>query len=83
VDAGQQDKEAQMTRKRTERIREGNYIAEFEITLHEDQQSPWSPFVDPEDVKMTDRIRLALRRGDVAAAAKEAQVYELLPLAGE
>lgn len=72
-----------MTERRTERIREGSYFAEFEIRLLDDPQSPWSPYVDPEDVKKTDRIRLALRRGDVKSAASEAKVYELLPLAGE
>ena len=72
-----------MTERRTERIREGNYVAEFEIRLLDDPQSPWSPYVDPEDVRKTDRIRLALRRGDMAAAAGEARVYELTLLAGE
>ena len=72
-----------MTERRTERIREGNYVAEFEIRLLDDPQSPWSPYVDPEDVRKTDRIRLALRRGDMAAAAREARVYELTLLAGE
>ena len=72
-----------MTERRTERIREGNYVAEFEIRLLDDPQSPWSPYVDPEDVRKTDRIRLALRRGDMVAIAGEARVYELTLLAGE
>lgn len=69
--------------KRTERIREGNYFAEFEITLHDDPKSPWSPYVDMDDIRKTDRIRLALRRGEIAAAAKEAEVFELRPVAAE
>ena len=72
-----------MSRTRTQQIREGQYFAEFNITLHDDQSSPWWPYVDKADVEKTDRVRLALRRGDVAAAAKDAKVFELLPLAGE
>jgi hypothetical protein len=39
--------------------------------------------VDKEDVFKTDRVRLALRRGDLDAAAKEAKVFEMMPLAGQ
>ena len=48
-----------------------------------DDNSPCSPIVEKEDVFKTDRVRLALRRGDVKAAAKEAKVFELMPLDGE
>lgn len=71
-----------MTRKRTQLIHEGRYAAEVEITLIDDD-SPWSPIVAKEDVYKTDRVRLALRRGDVREAAKDAKVYELTLLAGE
>jgi predicted transcriptional regulator len=63
-------------------IHEGRYAAEVEITLIDDE-TPWAPIVAKEDVFKTDRVRLALRRGDIKAAAKEAKVFELLPLAGE
>jgi predicted transcriptional regulator len=69
-------------RKRTQLIHEGRYAAEIEITLVDDETS-WSPIVTKEDVAKTDRVRLALRRGDVKAAAKEAKVFALLPVAGE
>ncbi len=71
-----------MTRTRTQLIHEGRYAAEVEVRLV-DSDTPWAPLVDKEDVFKTDRVRLALRRGDVKAAAKEAKVFELLPLAGE
>jgi hypothetical protein len=71
-----------MSRKRTHLIHEGRYAAEVEIS-YDEQDSPWGPTVRKEDVLKTDRVRLALRRGDIKAAAKEAKVYELLPLAGE
>ncbi len=71
-----------MTRKRTQMIHEGRYAAEVEITLIDDE-TPWAPIVAKEDAFKADRVRLALRRGDIKTAAKEAKVFELLPLAGE
>ena len=71
-----------MKQKKSQFIHEGRYAAEIEVTYIDDN-TPWSPIVDKEDVFKTDRVRLALRRGDVKAAAKEAKVFELLPLAGE
>lgn len=72
-----------MTRTRKQQIREGRFFAEFDITLHDDVASPWSPYVDPDDIEKTDRIRRALRQGDVTAAAKEAKIFELHPVAAE
>lgn len=71
-----------MTWTRKHLIHEGQYAAEIEVA-YEDSELPWGPIVAKEDVFKTDRVRLALRRGDVKAAAKEAKVFELLPLAGE
>ena len=56
--------------------------AEVEV-VYVDDNSSWSPIVEKEDVFKTDRVRLALRRGDVKAAAKEAKVFELMRLAEE
>ena len=63
-------------------IHEGRYAAEVEV-VYVDDNSSWSPIVEKEDVFKTDRVRLALRRGDVKAAAKEAKVFELMRLAEE
>ncbi|MGH8555956.1 MAG: hypothetical protein ACRESZ_00570 [Methylococcales bacterium] len=71
-----------MARKKTQLIHEGRYAAEVEVT-YIDSDSPWSPVIAKEDVMKTDRVRLALRRGDIKAAAKDAKVYELTLLAGE
>jgi hypothetical protein len=71
-----------MTRIRKQMIHEGHFAAEVEIGI-DDDGSPWGPTVLKEDVVKLDRVRLALRRGDVSAAAKEAKVFELMPLAGE
>ena len=63
-------------------IHEGKYVADVQIDLHYDD-SAWSPTLLPTDVQKLERVRLALRRGDIKAAAKEAKVFELMPLAGE
>jgi hypothetical protein len=73
------DEEEKMTRHRKQLIHEGRFAAEIDISIDEDG-SPWGPTVSKEDVLKTDRVRLALRRGDIAAAAKEAKVFELLPV---
>lgn len=65
----------------TQYIHEGRYAAEVLVIYNYD--SDWSPTMSVSDVEMLERVRLALRRGDIKAAAKEAKVYELLPLAGE
>jgi hypothetical protein len=63
-------------------IHEGKYVADVEVELRYGE-TPWDPTLGPADVEKLDRVRLALRRGDIKAAAKEAKVFELLPLAGE
>lgn len=62
-------------------VREGKYAAEVVVELIEDDTA-WSPYLSPADMRRLDQVRLALRRGDIAEAAKEAKVFELLPLAG-
>lgn len=68
-----------MTRKRTKLIREGKYAAEVTVDLIEDETA-WSPYISPEDVERLDAVRLALRRGDVKAAAEHGRVFELTPV---
>ena len=63
-------------------IHEGRFAAEVEVTLHY-SGTDWDATIDLPDIQKLERVRLALRRGDIAAAAKEAKVFELLPLAGE
>jgi len=69
-----------MTRKRTKLIHEGKYAAEVPVELIEDD-SAWSPYLSPEDVRKLDSVRLALRRGDIAEASKHGRVFELTPVA--
>jgi hypothetical protein len=68
------------TEKVTKHIHVGKYAANVEITHHYDG-SGWEPTIDVEDVYKLERVRAALRAGDVAAAAREARVFELVPLA--
>jgi hypothetical protein len=68
-----------MIRKSVELIHEGRYAAEVAVELIEDDTG-WSPYLSLEDAKMLDAVRLALRRGDVAEAAKHGRVFELTPV---
>jgi hypothetical protein len=70
------------TRKSKKFVHEGKYAAEVPVELIEDDTA-WSPYLSPDDVRKLDTVRLALRRGDVAEAAKHGRVYELTPVAAE
>lgn len=69
------------TRPYTELVRAGSYAAEVEVELIETDEG-WSSYFSMQDALKIDRARAALRRGDYAEAAKDAKVFELLPLAG-
>ena len=69
-----------MIRRTVERIAEGKFAADVPVDLIEDEHG-WSPDFSPEDVAKLDRVRLALRRGDIAAAKREAKIFELTPVA--
>jgi hypothetical protein len=71
-----------MTRKTTKLIHEGKYAAEVPVELVEDDTA-WSPYLTPEDVRKLDAVRLALRRGDLAEASKHGRVFELRPVEAE
>jgi hypothetical protein len=68
-----------MIRKTVELIHEGRYAAEVPVELIEDDTG-WSPYLSSEDVKKLDAVRLALRGGDVAEAARHGRVFELKPI---
>jgi hypothetical protein len=69
-------------RKTTKLVHEGRYAAEVEVELLEDEHE-WAPYLSMADAKRLDEVRLALRRGDLSAAARLARVYELKPVAAE
>jgi hypothetical protein len=68
-----------MTRSSKEFIREGRYAAEVSVELIEDDTA-WSPYLSPEDVRKLETVRIALRAGDIAEAAKYGRVFELTPV---
>jgi hypothetical protein len=69
-----------MTRRTVELIHEGPYAAEVPVELIEDDTG-WAPYLSLEDAKKLDAVRLALRRGEIAEAAKHGRVFELKPIA--
>ena len=68
-----------MTRKSIKLLHEGRYAAEVPVELIEDDTA-WSPYLSPADVKKLDAARLALRAGNIAEAAKYGRVFELTPV---
>jgi hypothetical protein len=73
--------EEPMTSNTVKLIHQGRYAAEIPVELIEDDTG-WSPYLSIEDAAKLDEVRRALRRGDIAAAAKHGRVFELVPLAG-
>ena len=67
-------------RNRIKYVHEGKYVAEVDVELLEDE-TEWSPYLSVEDACKLDDVRDALRRGDIAAAAKFARVFTLQPVA--
>lgn len=68
-----------MIRKTIKLIHEGRYAAEVPVELIENDTG-WSPYLSPEDAKKLDAVRLALRGGEIAEAAKHGRVFELTPI---
>ena len=68
------------TRQRTKLVHEGAYAAEVEVDLIEDE-SGWTPYLSVADAEKLDKVRDALRRGDIQSAALLARVFSLTPIA--
>jgi len=66
-------------RKRTKIVREGNYVAEVDVELLEDETG-WSPYLSLDDAYKLDDVREALRRGDITAASRSSRVFSLTPV---
>ena len=67
-------------REKSKYVHEGQYVAEVKVTLVEDKTG-WSPYLRVEDAYKLDDVREALRNGDLEAAARFGQIYELHPVA--
>ncbi len=66
-------------RKHTKLVREGDWLAEVAVDLIESPE-PWAPYLSADDAQKLDEVRLALRRGDLKAARRQARVYRLTPV---
>ena len=69
-------------RKVSRLIREGAFVAEVEVTRIPNDDG-WGAYYSAADTRKMDDVRLALRRGDLKAAAKLARIYELMPVTAE
>jgi hypothetical protein len=67
-------------RKKLKYVHEGQYVAEVDVELLEDETG-WSPYLSLEDAYKLDDVRDALRRRDLQSAAKYGRIYELRPVA--
>jgi hypothetical protein len=71
-----------MARKSKKFIHEGKYVAEVPVELNEDETA-WSLYLSPEEVRKLDNVRLTLRRGYIAEASQHSRVFERKPVAAE
>ena len=68
------------SKQKTKYVHEGRYVAKVEVRIIEDATS-WSPYLSLEDANRLDRVRAALRVGNLKAAASLGRVYTLVPVA--
>ena len=68
-----------MNRRAFRFVHADKYAAEVEVELIPDDGA-WGPYLSREDALKLDRVRSALKRGDIAAASREARVFQLMPL---
>ncbi len=69
------------TRRHVKLVHEGGYVAKVDVELIQ-PDTGWSPYLSLEDAYKLDDVRDALRRGDIPAAARLAEVFTLTPVAG-
>lgn len=71
----------QVKKTKTKLVHEGQYIAEVPIEV-EDIDQPWAPWVNVEEARKLDEVRLALRRNDIETAGKYGKIYRVTQVAG-
>ena len=67
------------TKAKTKLVHEGDFVAEVPVELIETEDG-WSPYLSVEDALKLDKVREALRRGDLKSAAKLGRVFRLTPV---
>jgi hypothetical protein len=65
----------------TELVHDGAYAAEVDIEIAYDEY--WVRTMSAADATKLDAVRLALRAGNIAEAAKYGRVFELTPVAAK
>jgi hypothetical protein len=70
-----------LRRKFTELIHDGAYAAEVDVEIVYDEI--WLRAMSADDARKLEAVTLALRRGDIAEAAKYGRVFELTPVAAK
>jgi hypothetical protein len=68
-----------MTKKAKRLVHEGEFVAEVEVDLEVSDEA-WAPYLRMEDVERLDRVRQALRDGDLRAASRIGRVFQLTPV---
>jgi len=68
-----------MVKKKAKYVREGRYVAEVEVDLH-DSDVLGAPHLSLEDANRLDKVKEALRNEDVRTAAQYGRIYKLEPL---
>ncbi|MDP2118836.1 MAG: hypothetical protein Q8K28_02930 [Hoeflea sp.] len=63
-------------------VEEGGYIAKVPVTLIYETDDPtnWGPYLSMDDALKLERVQEALEKGDIAAASREAKVFQLTPV---
>ncbi len=68
------------TSRTTKLIHEGQYAAEIEVELSQDDGA-WGPYLSLSEARKLDEVRQALKRGDLKSAAALGRIYSLTPIA--
>lgn len=67
------------TRRQTQLVREGQYLAEIEVELIEADEG-WAPYLSLGEAEKLDRVRQALRFGEIEKASQLGRVFRLSPI---
>ncbi|MDP3898889.1 MAG: hypothetical protein Q8Q62_19640 [Mesorhizobium sp.] len=67
----------------TKLVEENGYVAKIivELVYEPDDHTGWGPYLSAADALKLDEVRQALRRGDIAGAARHGEVFELTKVA--
>jgi hypothetical protein len=79
VDRGFHAEEIMIKRLRTKLVRQGQYVAEVDVELTDDETG-WAPYLSLEDAQKLDDVREALRQGNVSRAGQLGRVFRLMPI---